>query len=275
MQQLAGKVVAITGAASGIGKALAEGFLAAGCQLHLNDFDAETLAQFTTELRQKSTQTIAYQAFDVADRTAMQNFAKATYDQFGRVNIVINNAGVASGKVGIREVSYEEFERIMDINFWGSIYGSKAFLPYLKLAPEAALVNISSVFGLAGIPYQSTYCASKFAIRGFTEALRMEALYEYPNLTVHTVHPGGVNTNILKNALRQSESIEERNLDETFARKNLVSTPEATAATIIRGIRTKQNRIIVGHNAKKLDRLVRLFPERYIHIMKNKLEKSV
>ncbi|MEZ4886052.1 MAG: SDR family oxidoreductase [Chitinophagales bacterium] len=274
MKNLKNKVIVITGAASGIGKALATVFLSKGCHLALNDFNEVALQQVVAELKYNATtgQRIESLVFDVSDRMAMQGFADFVVEQFGQVDVVINNAGVALGRISIAEVTYEDFEWVMNINFWGMVYGTKAFLPLLRKQKEAAIVNISSVFGLAGIAYQGPYCSSKFAIRGFTESLRMEASIDFPHVTIHSVHPGGINTNIAKSARWNDESLKAQALETE--NKLLITPPLEIAQTIAKRIEQKKVRIVTGHLAKLLDRLVRFLPSAYTGLIAKRIEKE-
>lgn len=276
MKNLQDKVVVITGAASGIGKALAQHFAKAGSHLALNDFNEEGLLQTVKELQSIATGKVFSAPFDVSKVENFEKFAQQVSKTFGRVDIVINNAGVALGKVTIEEVSYKDFEWVMNINFWGMVYGTKTFLPLLKKQPEAAVINISSVFGLAGIGHQGAYCSSKFAIRGFTESLRMESLLDFPQVTIHTVHPGGIKTSIVKNSRWVEEDISEKEKEEmtkNFERM-FITTPESAAATIIKGIQKKKSKIVIGRDGKQLDWIVRLFPTRYSKIILSQFKKE-
>lgn len=276
MKNLQDKVVVITGAASGIGKALAQHFAKAGSHLALNDFNEEGLLQTVKELQSIATGKVFSAPFDVSKVENFEKFAQQVSKTFGRVDIVINNAGVALGKVTIEEVSYKDFEWVMNINFWGMVYGTKTFLPLLKKQPEAAVINISSVFGLAGIGHQGAYCSSKFAIRGFTESLRMESLLDFPQVTIHTVHPGGIKTSIVKNSRWVEEDISEKEKEEmtkNFERM-FITTPESAATTIIKGIQKKKSKIVIGRDGKQLDWIVRLFPTRYSKIILSQFKKE-
>ena len=196
------KVIVITGAGSGIGRALALALAKQGAKLALNDYKKDTL-QETLDLLKLSPDRIFSLDFDVSDKTEMFAFAEAVIAYFGQVDVMINNAGAALGDYRFDEIDLDMFERMMAINFNGVLYGSRAFLPYLKKQPEAALVNISSIFGLAGIALNSPYCASKFAVHGLTQSIAQE--YADTNLTVHSIHPGGINTNISRNAIDYKE----------------------------------------------------------------------
>jgi NAD(P)-dependent dehydrogenase (short-subunit alcohol dehydrogenase family) len=276
MKNLKNKVVVITGAASGIGKALAQQFAKAGSHLALNDFDENGLAKVVEELGKENSGRIISSAFDVSKVEEFGIFAKKVAIEFERVDIVINNAGVALGKVSVEELDYKDLEWVMNINFYGMVYGTKVFLPFLKKQSEAALINISSVFGIAGIANQGAYCASKFAIRGFTESLRMEALLEFPQVLIHTAHPGGIKTNIAKNLRWAGEEVSKGEVEEMTKKieKMFITTPSSAAATIIKGIQKKKSKIVIGKDGKRLDWLVRLMPGGYSKIILNQLKKE-
>jgi short-subunit dehydrogenase len=276
MKNLKDKVVVITGAASGIGKALAQHFAKAGSNLALNDFDENGLNQVVQELEKESQGKIISSVFDVSKVEAFEIFAKKVETEFQRVDIVINNAGVALGKVSVEDLSYKDLEWVMNINFFGMVCGTKVFLPFLKKQSEAALINISSVFGIAGIGHQSAYCASKFAIRGFTESLRMEALLDFPHVLIHSVHPGGIKTSIAKNSRWVEENLSEKEKEETTKNfeRMFITTPESAAAIIVKGIQKKKSKIVIGKDGKQLDWLVRLMPTGYSKIILNQFKKE-
>ena len=276
MKNLKDKVVVITGEASGIGKALAQQFAKLGSHLALNDFNEEGLLETVKELQSITSGKVFSASFDVSKVENFEKFARQIFEEFGCVDIVINNAGVALGRVSIEDVSYKDFEWVMNINFWGMVYGTKTFLPLLKKQPEAALVNISSVFGIAGIGNQGPYCASKFAIRGLTESLRMEAMIDFPHVKIHSVHPGGIKTNIVKNSKWVEENITEEQKEEETKNfeKFFITTPESAASTIVKGIKKKQSKILIGKDAKQLDLMVRLMPQGYTKLVINQLKKS-
>ncbi len=198
MKEFRGRVAAITGAGSGIGRALAAALVRRGAHLALSDIDDTGLAE-TVAACEGFGVSVTSRHVDVADRAAVYSWADQVVADHGRVNLVINNAGVALGAT-IESMSYDDFEWLMDINFWGVVYGSKAFLPHLKQSGEGHIVNLSSVFGLISVPSQSAYNAAKFAVRGFSDTLRMELEIEHANVSVTTVHPGGIKTNIARNA---------------------------------------------------------------------------
>ncbi|HRJ88846.1 MAG TPA: SDR family NAD(P)-dependent oxidoreductase [Pyrinomonadaceae bacterium] len=258
-------VAVITGAGSGIGRALAKRLAAEGIVgLAIADVNREGLEETAMILGDAN---VSLHVVDVADRAAMASFVDAVISEHGRVTHVINNAGVALGGT-LKEVSLDEIEWLMGVNFWGVVHGTKLFLPYLVKEPEAHIVNISSLFGLVAPPGQTAYCASKFAVRGFTEALRHEL--EDTNIAVSVVHPGGVKTNIANSArIAESSEITADELEQRLARMNRnlsTTTPDRAAEIIIKGIKKRSPRIIVGPDAQLLSWIQRLFPKRYLAI---------
>ncbi len=258
-------VAVITGAGSGIGRALAKGFARESVAgIAVADVNREGLEETAMILGDAN---VSLHVVDVADRAAMASFVDAVISEHGRVTHVINNAGVALGGT-LKEVSLDEIEWLMGVNFWGVVHGTKLFLPYLVKEPEAHIVNISSLFGLVAPPGQTAYCASKFAVRGFTEALRHEL--EDTNIAVSVVHPGGVKTNIANSArIAESSEITADELEQRLARMNRnlsTTTPDRAAEIIIKGIKKRSPRIIVGPDAQLLSWIQRLFPKRYLAI---------
>ncbi|MBL8184443.1 MAG: SDR family NAD(P)-dependent oxidoreductase [Blastocatellia bacterium] len=258
-------VAVITGAGSGIGRALAKRLAAEGIVgLAIADVNREGLEETAMMFGDAN---VSLHVVDVADRAAMASFVDAVISEHGRVTHVINNAGVALGGT-LKEVSLDEIEWLMGVNFWGVVHGTKLFLPYLVKEPEAHIVNISSLFGLVAPPGQTAYCASKFAVRGFTEALRHEL--EDTNIAVSVVHPGGVKTNIANSArIAESSEITADELEQRLARMNRnlsTTTPDRAAEIIIKGIKKRSPRIIVGPDAQLLSWIQRLFPKRYLAI---------
>lgn len=260
-------VVVITGAASGIGRALALRLARepiAG--IAISDVNAEDLAE-TEKLLGNPNLKATTHTVNVADETEMRRFAESVVENHGRVTHVINNAGVALGG-SVAEVSLDDVRWLMDINFWGVVYGTKIFLPYLEREKSAHIVNFSSIFGIIAPPGQAAYCASKFAVRGFTESLRHEL--EGTNITVSVVHPGGVKTNISNNAkigagvvLTEKEIAERR---EKMNRNLSRTLPEQAAEIIVVGIKTRSPRILIGSDARLLSVIGRFFPRRYFSI---------
>lgn len=264
MKNLAGRVAVVTGAASGIGRALCVELANSGCHLAMSDIDEAGLLETKRQIEAHRVPCSTH-VVDVADRAALLQFASEVERQHGRANILINNAGVTVVDPA-ENISYDDFEWLMNINFWGVVYGCKAFLPMLKQEDEAHIVNISSLFGLMGLPLQSAYNASKFAVRGFSEALKMEL--SASSVGVSCVHPGGVKTEIAASARFGSEAPpgSREKLVKTFDRKARM-TSEAAARKIVRGIRRNKRRIIVGADATIADWVVRLFPGTYERIL--------
>lgn len=264
MKDLNNRVVVITGAASGIGACLAEQAAAQGARLALCDISEDGLE--TTRAACGSADVLT-QRVDVADRDAMQAFRDHVIERFGQVDLVINNAGVAHMQMLV-DASYEDFEWIMGINFWGVVYGSKAFLPDLAKRPDAALVNLSSVFGLVAVPSQGTYNASKFAVRGFTEALRIEM--GETNVHVMCVHPGGIKTAIAHSARFYTDHRGNHNqakLADNFKNKMARTTPETAARTIYADLAKKKGRCLIGTDAKLISLIARLMPVNYWRVL--------
>lgn len=241
MKQIKDKVVVITGAGSGIGRALAQDFAKRGAKLALNDFKEDTLLETMASL--PSSTPVFHAVFDVSKEEEMERFAKDVYQAYNQVDIVINNAGVAQENLMVNNISTEDYEWLLGINMWGTIYGSKAFLPYLRQQKESSLVNISSVFGLVGIPGVSSYSVSKFAVRGFSESVLLEEQINKTGVTVSCVHPGGIKTNIAKSA----KGADNEKLAEF--EKALKTPPKTAAKVIIKGIQKKKSRILIGVDA--------------------------
>lgn len=264
MKVLKGKVAAVTGAGSGIGQQLAVLLAKEGCNLALADVNEKGLAA-TVELVKASNVKVTTQIVDVSKLEQVSAWAKAAEKEHGKVNIIINNAGVAMGST-VEGMSYADLEWMMGINFWGVVYGTKEFLPLLKKSGEGHIVNISSLFGLTAQPTQSAYNASKFAVRGFTESLRQELDMQKCGVSSTCVHPGGIRTNIAK-AARMSDSISSlgMNAQKSIAAfdKMLRIPPEEAARQIIEAIRHDQRRLLIGNDAKALDLMQRLLPQGY------------
>lgn len=263
MRKLEGKVAVVTGAGSGIGKELAVQLAKKGATLAITDYDAETLAETLKEVHKVQPNSKSY-VFDVSDKEAFQQFAQQALTDFPTIDIVINNAGVALGKYTVEQLSYEDFEWIVGINLWGMIYGTKEFLSHLKTRPSACVVNISSLFGLIGVKYQAAYCTTKFAIRGFTESLRQELTET--NVKVLSIHPGGIKTNIARNARFHDPKAVEK-LASSFE-EAAKTTASSAAKQIIDAIRQQEERVLIGMDAKVMDKLVRIFPEAYAWLVR-------
>ncbi|WP_298451137.1 SDR family NAD(P)-dependent oxidoreductase [uncultured Marinobacter sp.] len=257
MKDLKNKVAVITGAGSGIGRALAKALAVRGCRLALSDVNEEGLAETAAGLTGSEVKTYR---LDVGDRDAIYAHAAEVVKDFGQVNVIINNAGVALSAT-VREMSDEDFEWIMDIDFWGVAHGTRAFLPHLIASGDGHVVNISSVFGLIGVPTQSAYNAAKFAVRGFTESLRQEMRMEKQPVAVSCVHPGGIRTNIA-NSARMSRLESATELRKGFD-QIAMTTPEKAAETIVKGILKNESRILVGPDAWGIDVVNRLLGSAY------------
>lgn len=198
-------------------------------------------------------------------REAVYGYAEDVVSEHGQVNIIMNNAGVGLGET-VENMSYENFEWLMNINFWGVVYGTKAFLPYIKRTGDGHIINISSVFGIIGVPTQSAYNSAKFAVRGFTESLREELDIERCGVSASSVHPGGVKTNIARNSrlgdLGEMSIGSKDEISDLFE-KIAMTTPDGAARTILAGVRKNRRRILVGADAAALDSAQRLMPAAY------------
>lgn len=257
MKELNNKVAVVTGAGSGIGRALAKLLAARGCRLALSDVNEAGLKETAESCGAKEVRTYL---LDVSDRDAIYAHADQVAKDFGQVNLIINNAGVALS-ASVREMTDDDFKWVMDIDFWGVAHGTRAFLPHLIASGDGHVVNVSSVFGLIGVPKQSAYNAAKFAVRGFTEALRQEMQVEGQPVAVSCVHPGGIRTNIA-NAARMGKS-ENADAQRKGFDKLAMTTPEKAAETIVKGILRDESRILVGPDAWGIDALNRLLGAAY------------
>ena len=243
MKDYTNRVVVITGAGSGMGRAYALEAAARGARLALNDYDADTLAATVAMLPAGTA--VYSEAFDVADRDAVYAFADHVAAELGGADVVINNAGIEGSTEPVWATTDEQLERVMGINFWGVVHGTRAFLPQVLDGDFGAIVNVSSLFGLVGSPNASGYCAAKFAVRGFTESLTTELLHS--TVSVHTVHPGGIATNI-------------SNLDG-FSSKYLKTKPEEVATVVLDAVGTRRTRIVYGTRAGSTWLGARLLPQ--------------
>jgi NAD(P)-dependent dehydrogenase (short-subunit alcohol dehydrogenase family) len=264
MTDIRGKVAVITGAGSGIGQALAYDLARRGARLAISDIDEVGLAETAKQVRVIGTQVHATR-LDVTDRAAFLRYADEVADEYGTVNIVINNAGIAfTGDV--EQMTFEQIERVIDVDFWGVVNGTKAFLPYLIESGDGHVVNISSLFGLMAVPGQSAYNAAKFAVRGFTEALRQEMLVNGHPVHVTCVHPGGIKTAIVRNS-DAVEGYDKRALAEIFDKKLAMTSAESAARSIRRAVIGNRPRAVVGWDAKVLDLVVRITGPGYQRIV--------
>ncbi|OSZ71986.1 short-chain dehydrogenase [Sphingomonas sp. IBVSS1] len=265
------KVIAITGAGSGIGRALALDLAARGAVLALADKDEAGLAETKRLLGNRPA---SITALDVTDTPALHAWISAAVNDFGRLDGIINNAGL-SVVAPFADCPREDFDRVMAVNFTGVVEGCRAALPHVRAAAAKDgvgwIVNISSVFGMMGYPTQSAYNASKYAVRGLTEAMAMELALTDPNICVIRVHPGGIKTNVAKNSKRIA-LLPGQDPTTDFAaefEKNAPTTPEQAAATIIKGMERRQHRVLIGPDARFIDWMVRLFPVNYFKVIGN------
>jgi NAD(P)-dependent dehydrogenase (short-subunit alcohol dehydrogenase family) len=259
MKNLRNKVAAVTGAASGIGRMLAVHLAHEGCHVAICDVDEAGLQETKSMIGEMGVN-ITTHVVDVAVKEQVYTYAEDVMKQHGSVHLLINNAGVAVSET-IEDVGYDDFEWIMGINLWGVIYGCKAFLPYLKEADEAHIVNISSVNGIFTNPNNGPYCTTKFAVRGFTETLCQEL--KDTQVRVTCVHPGGIKTNIVRNARFYKAAVTRLTHEDTalaFDKYIAFTTPEKAAQKILSGIKKDKHRIMVGPDAYVYDWLKRLFP---------------
>lgn len=259
-----GKVTVVTGAGSGIGRALAVDLAGRGARLALSDVDPTGLAETVRQAEALGAE-VRTDHLDVGEREAVLAYADAVQAQFGAVNIVFNNAGISfSGEVEVSE--FKDMERIMDVDYWGVVNGTKAFLPHLIASGDGHVVNTSSLFGLLAMPSQSAYNAAKFAVRGFTEALRQEMVIDGRPVKVSCVHPGGIKTNIVRNGTAAAGT-DNAAVAALFDAKLARTTATEAARVILRGVEKGHARILVGADAKILDALVRITGSGYQRII--------
>jgi NAD(P)-dependent dehydrogenase (short-subunit alcohol dehydrogenase family) len=262
--QIDGRVAVVTGAGSGIGRALAQDLARRGCPLVLADKDEHGLADTAEALAVP----VLTRTLDVSDRWALQQLASDVRDWGqGELGVVLNNAGLTVSQT-IADSAPEELELVMNVNFWGVVYGTQAFLPLLQAQDRGALVNVSSIFGIAAFPSQGIYCASKFAVKGFTESLRHEL--RDTGVRVHCVHPGGIKTNIARNMTFHVDDrgSTDRNALERDFDKVARTSPARAAEVILGAVERGRERVLIGADARALDRLVRVLPSRYYDFMR-------
>jgi len=261
MKSFDDKVVVITGAGSGIGRALAVDFAGRGARLAISDVNEAGLAETAELAKQAGAKQVKSDRLDVADRAAFETYATDVAEHYGQVNVVINNAGVAlSGD--FTELEWSDIDWIMGINFWGVAHGSKFFLPHLIASGDGHLVNISSLFGLVSMPGQSMYNAAKYAVRGMTESIREEMLINKHDVGVSVVHPGGIKTAIARSA-RVAANEDATATAKFFDEKLAKTTPEKAAEVIINGIRKKQARVLIGLDAHAVHNFGKFTGSRY------------
>ena len=264
MKRFTDKVAVITGAGSGIGRALAVELAGRGAKLVVSDIDADRAAETAALADSVSSKSAGATAksyeLDVADRDAVLAHAEEVASEFGGANLVVNNAGVALGAT-VEEMTWEDYDWLMGINLGGVVNGTKAFLPQVIASGDGHIVNISSVFGFVGVPTQSAYNAAKFAVRGFTEALRQEMLIARYPVKVSCVHPGGIKTNIVRSARGDAQRDIAKSAEDF--EKVAMTTPEKAAQTIVRGIERGTARILIGADAYVFDAIPRLLGSYY------------
>jgi NADP-dependent 3-hydroxy acid dehydrogenase YdfG len=272
MRGFAGKVAVVTGAGSGIGQALAVELARSGASVAISDINTEGLAD--TEERIKAIGApVKADRLDVTEREAFELYADAVKEHFGKVNQIYNNAGIAfAGDIEVSE--FKDIEKVMDVDFWGVVNGTKVFLPHLIESGDGHIINVSSVFGLFSVPGHGAYNAAKFAVRGFTEALRQEMEVAGHPVKVTTVHPGGIKTNIVRN-MSAVDGVDKEKLTKTFDRKLASTTPEQAARIILDGVRKNRARVLVGPDAKALDLIVRVAGSRYQRLFSTVMSRLV
>jgi NADP-dependent 3-hydroxy acid dehydrogenase YdfG len=260
MEGFAGKVAAVTGAGSGIGQALALELGRSGASLAISDVDAEGLAKTEEQLKAIGAP-VRSDRLDVTEREAFQIYADHINEHYGKVNQIYNNAGIAyTGDVDI--TAFKDIERVMDVDFWGVVNGTKAFLPHLVASGDGHVVNVSSLFGLLSIPGQAAYNSAKFAVRGFTEALRQEMVFNREPVKVTSIHPGGIKTAIARNGLT-AQGVDPTAQSKVFDKRLASTTPQRAAEIILDGVRKNKARVLVGHDAVVIDLLVRITGSNY------------
>lgn len=277
MKSFRGKVAAITGAGSGIGRALALELTKAGASVALSDIHLGNVEETAALVRAAGGQATATEV-DVSKQDQVAQWAEATVAHFGKVNLIFNNAGVALSAT-VEAMDNTDLEWLMGINFWGVVYGTKSFLPHLKAAGDGHIVNISSLFGLICVPGLAAYNCSKFAVRAYTETLRQELDMQACGVSATAVHPGGIKTNIARDA-RMRDSMKavvggdlersRRNFEKLFT-----TTAEEAARVILAGVKDNDRRVLIGNDAKSIDRAQRLMPALYQKIVGSLSKRSM
>jgi short-subunit dehydrogenase len=274
MTAINGSAAAVTGAASGIGRALALELAARGCDLALADRDEAGLQAVAAEIAKTSACKVTVHRVDVGEPGQIQDFATAATAAHPALNIVINNAGVALlGQ--FNEIDQAQMDWLFNINFWGVVHATRAFLPHLAKQPAAHIVNLSSIFGIIAPPGQSAYCAAKFAVRGFSESLRHELAMANSPVRLSVVHPGGVATNIARNSRTGAGVTDNARRAQSIDRFDAIArtTPAAAALRIIEGIEKNAPRILIGNDARFMDLLQRFRPGTYWAVLAKRIEK--
>jgi len=267
MRNFQDRVAVVTGAASGIGRALSLALAARGAHLAISDIDEAGLAETAGRARAAGVE-VTTARLDVADRAAFAAHADRVVADHGRVNLVFNNAGVSvAGEIA--ELPIADIEWLMGINYWGVVHGTQLFLPHLEASGDGHVVNISSVFGLIAVPGQGAYHSAKFAVRGFTECLRQELEVAGSCVSATCVHPGGIRTDIVRNARMAGalpDGLDREGLNAQFER-TARTTPERAAELILRGVARNRRRVLIGPEAYAIDWMQRLFPTAYQKIL--------
>jgi NAD(P)-dependent dehydrogenase (short-subunit alcohol dehydrogenase family) len=269
-----GKVAAVTGAASGIGRSLAVALARRGCAVALSDVDEQRLAETAAACGGVK---VTQRRLDVSDAAAVRAWADEVARDHGRVNLIFNNAGISYGAT-FAGGEADEFRRVIDVDFWGVVNGTRAFLPHLEASQDGHVVNISSIFGIIGFPGQSAYNAAKFAVRGFTESLRMELELTKSNVTATCIHPGGVKTNIAR-ASKMHESLVALGTNMATAaedtEKLFTLPPDDAADIILGGVARNARRVVVGSDARALDLMQRFFPTYYQRLVSFSVRRRI
>src|SRR3978361_1297642 len=275
MTAIPGSAAAVTGAASGIGRALALELAARGCDLALADRDEAGLQALAAEIGSDADRKVSVHRVDVGEPGQIQDFAQAAIAAHPELNILINNAGVAL-LGSFAEVEQAQMEWLININFWGVVHGTRAFLPHLSEQRAAHIVNLSSIFGIIAPPGQTAYCAAKFAVRGFSESLRHELAMTNSPVKLSVVHPGGVSTNIARNSRTGAGVTDNARSAESIDRFDAMpkTTTAAAALRIIEGIEKNQPRILIGNDAWFMDLLQRFRPATYWAVLAKRLQKA-
>jgi short-subunit dehydrogenase len=280
MTTIRGAAAAVTGAAGGIGRALALELAARGCDLALADRDEAGLQTVAAEIAKAATtksqqRKVTVHRVDVGEPAEIAGFAQAATAAHPGLNIVVNNAGVALlGQ--FTEIDQAQFDWLMNINFWGVVHSTRAFLPHLARQSAAHIVNLSSIFGIVAPPGQTAYAAAKFAVRGFSESLRHELQMANSPIKLSVVHPGGVATDIARNSRTGAGVTDNTQRAEAIERFDKVAktTPQAAALRIIEGIENNKPRILIGTDARMIDILQRLRPGTYWKVLAKKIEQA-
>jgi short-subunit dehydrogenase len=274
MTAIRGAAAAVTGVASGIGRALALELAARGCDLALADRDEAGLTAVAAEIGSRSSQKVSIHRVDVGEPGEIAEFALAAVAAHPGLNIVVNNAGVALlGQ--FNEIDQAQMDWLMNINFWGVVHATRAFLPHLTTRREAHIVNLSSIFGIVAPPGQTAYAAAKFAVRGFSESLRHELQMAASPVRLSVVHPGGVLTNIVRNSRAGVGVSDNERRVQSIERFDAIAqtTPKDAALRIIKGIEKNQPRILIGNDARFMDLLQRFQPATYWSVMAKRIGK--